>query len=50
VKTERLKLATKRTYRAARRAGRPITWKQARYLAEGWCAVMWPDDYIEVGS
>jgi hypothetical protein len=42
-KRELLKRATKRAYRAARRAGRPITWKAARRRGEDWCIAMWPD-------
>lgn len=43
--TERWKKATKRAYRAARRAGRPITWKQARERAAAWVVAMWPDAF-----
>lgn len=42
-----LSQATKRAYRAARRAGKPITWKQARHLGERWCVKMWPDFFEE---
>lgn len=42
-KRDTLDRATKRAFRSARRAGSPITWKQARFLGQRWCVLMWPD-------
>lgn len=38
---EVLASATKRTRRAAMRAGKAMTWKEAREAALGWCQSMW---------
>jgi hypothetical protein len=48
-KTVRLKLATKRAYRAARRAGKPIGWPVARDRALGWCTAMWSVEFTTKG-
>lgn len=45
-----LKRATKRAYRAARRAGRPIGWAAARSLGERWCIKMWPDFFVKAAA
>lgn len=42
-KREVVSRATKRAYRAAKSAGKPITWKAARSLGERWAVKMWPD-------
>jgi hypothetical protein len=48
-KAERLKLATKRAYRAARRAGKPVGWSEARERGLGWCTAMWPWHFMTKG-
>lgn len=42
-KRDALDRATKRAFKAAKRSGKPITWRTARRHGQAWCVAMWPD-------